>query len=112
MKKGVPIHIPTARECAITLLLLIGTREKEGKPTNRIRVSPTTLERLWMRHMLKDDLIEEVQEWMLRAGWCLFFAGETYAVVRTSAVINWPRLSSKRLDDERSKIERGEFDFD
>jgi len=100
--------MPDARESAILLLLLIETRSG----TTRVRLSETTLKRLWGRHRFKDEFLAEVSEWMFRAGWALFFAKTTFAAVKTSVVTNWPRLSSKRLDAVIGQVEKGEFQFE
>jgi hypothetical protein len=60
--------------------------------------------------------VDEVQEWLFRGGWTLFFAGTTYSAIRTSAVVNWSRLSSNRLlndlgTDDVRLIQNGGFDF-
>jgi hypothetical protein len=101
-------HLPTARECAILLLLLIETRAN----TTRVRLSELTLKRLWTRGRLPDGLIEKVTEYMFKSGWCLFYAETTFAAVRISVVENWPRLSSKRMENEIRKIQEGAFKFD
>jgi hypothetical protein len=61
---------------------------------------------------LTDDFLAEVQEWLFRAGWALFYAGTTFAMVKTKAVEGWPRVSSKRFRGELERVARGEFDFD
>jgi hypothetical protein len=101
-------QIPDACESAVLLLLLIQTREG----ATRVRLSEMTLKRLWTRHRLTDDFLDEVKEWLFRAGWALFYAKTTYAAVRTNVVPNWPRLSSKRLAIELKQIEEGVFDFE
>jgi len=101
-------QLPDARECAILLLLLIGSREG----TTRVRLSEMTLKRLWLRHRLNDEFLEEVTEWLFRAGWALFFSKSTFAAVSVSAVTNWPRLSSKRVAGILEQVERGEFEFE
>jgi len=40
------------------------------------------------------EFAEEVAEWLSGADITLFFAGNSYAVVRTSVVENWPRITS------------------
>ena len=40
-----------------------------------------------------------------------FFAGFTYAVVRTSVVENCPRVTSKRLSADLLRVAQGAFDF-
>jgi hypothetical protein len=103
-----PPQIPDARQSAILLLLLIGTRDG----TTRVRLSETTLKRLWKRNRLKDEFLDEVGEWLARGGWALFFAKTTFAAVKTGIVVNWPRLSSKRLDVVLDEMEEGGFDFE
>ncbi|WP_156947053.1 hypothetical protein [Bradyrhizobium sp. WSM3983] len=58
----------------------------------------------------------DVQEWLFRGGWAIFFAGSTYAAIKTSAVMNWARLSSKRLFediglDDLDFVDDRNFDF-
>src|SRR5438045_3195484 len=90
----------TAQECAVLLLRLIELRNEEVPPATRVRLSELTLRRLWGRNRLSPEFLEEVQEWCWRAGWTLFFAKTTYAAIRTSAVLNWSRLSSNRLAED------------
>jgi hypothetical protein len=101
-------QVPDARQCAILLLMLVGTREN----LTRARLSETTLRRLWKRDRLKDDFLEQVQEWLARGGWSLFFAKTTFAVVQSNIVANWPRMSSKRLGAVLNELDEGTFDFD
>src|SRR4051812_1190704 len=114
-KKG-QSRILDARECAIVLLRLMELRKQDPGSTTRARLSELTLRRLWGRHRLDQGFVEEVQEWLFRGGWTLFFAGTTYAAIRTSAVLNWSRLSSNRLledlgIDDLQDIGNGGFDF-
>lgn len=102
---------PDAQECAILLLVLAGKERGEQREVSRFRLSEITLKRLWGRHRLGDDFLAEVQEWLFRAGWALFYAGTTFAMVKTKAVEGWPRVSSKRLQDELQDVAEGEFDF-
>jgi hypothetical protein len=97
---------PDAMECAILLLLLVGPEER-----TRARLAEITLKRLWNRRRLRDDFLREVQDWLFRAGWALFYAGTTFAIVKTKAVEGWPRVTSKDLRTELAKVARGEFDF-
>jgi hypothetical protein len=97
---------PDAMECAILLLLLVGPEER-----TRARLAEITLKRLWSRRRLRDDFLHEVQDWLFRAGWALFYAGTTFAIVKTKAVEGWPRVTSKDLRAELTKVARGEFDF-
>jgi hypothetical protein len=41
----------------------------------------------------------------------LFFAGSTYAVVKTSVVESWPRITSKRISADVRAVAQGTFDF-
>ena len=97
---------PDAMECAILLLLLVKPQER-----TRARLAEITLKRLWKRRRLRDDFLRDVQDWLFRAGWALFYAGTTFGLVRTKAVEGWPRVTSKELDAELKKVARGQFDF-
>ncbi len=55
--------------------------------------------------------MEDVAEWLSGADITLFFAGTTYAVVRTSVVENWPRATSKRLSADLLMVPQGTFEF-
>ena len=110
-QKPVWPRLPSAQECAILLLHLIEVRGGESQPVNRVRLSELTLRRLWSRNRLSSEFLEEIQEWLSRGGWTLFFAQNTFAAIRTSAVQNWVRVSSKLIADDLDLVERGEFDF-
>jgi hypothetical protein len=97
---------PDALECAILLLLLV-----QPKGRTRIRLAEITLKRLWKRRRLGDEFVAEVQEWLFRAGWALFYAGTTFGLVKTKSVEGWPRVTSKELEAELEKVVRGRFDF-
>ena len=56
--------------------------------------------------------VEEVVEWLSGAGVTLFFAGSTYAVVKTNVVESWLRVTSKRLGAELRQVAQGTFHFD
>jgi hypothetical protein len=99
-------YLPDAMECALLLLLLVQPKER-----TRIRLAEITLKRLWGRHRLRDEFLREVTEWLFRAGWALFYAGTTFALVKTKAVEGWPRVTSKELAAELDEVARGEFDF-
>jgi hypothetical protein len=92
---------------------MVQTKNVEaGKDLTRVRLAEITLKRLWGRHRLPDDFLREVEDWLFRAGWALFYTGTTFAAVKTRAAKGWLRLSSKRLTDELAQVARGEFDFD
>ena len=57
------------------------------------------------------ERMEEVAEWLSGADFTLFFAGTTYAVVRTRVVENWPRVTSKRLSKDLLEVAQGSYDF-
>jgi hypothetical protein len=90
---------------------MIEVRGGESQPLNRVRLSELTLRRLWSRTRLSSEFLEEIQEWLSRGGWTLFFAQNTFAAIKTSAVQNWVRVSSKLMADDLDLVERGEFDF-
>ncbi|MCG2628826.1 hypothetical protein L6654_19505 [Bradyrhizobium sp. WYCCWR 13023] len=111
MKSG-KFQLPDPQECAILLLLLARSGGNEAKEITRFRLSEITLKRLWLRTRITEDLLRDVQEWLARAGWAIFYAGGVYAMVRVDVVENWVRLSSKRLAGELAKVETGNFDFE
>ena len=110
-KSAIWPRLPNALECAILLLHMIEMRSEDSQPVNRVRLSELTLRRLWSRNRLSSEFLEEVQEWLSRGGWTLFFAQNTFAAIKTSAVQNWGRVSSKLIADDLDLVERGEFDF-
>jgi hypothetical protein len=55
--------------------------------------------------------LREVEEWLFRAGWALFYAGTTFGLVKTESVEGWPRATSKELEAELDEVVRGQFDF-
>ena len=55
--------------------------------------------------------MEDVAEWLSGAGVMLFFADSSYAVVKTSVVESWPRITSKRLSADVRAVAQGTFDF-
>jgi hypothetical protein len=99
-------HQPDAMECALLLLLLVQPKER-----TRIRLAEITLKRLWKRRRLGDEFVAEVQEWLFRAGWALFYAGTTFGLVKVRSVEGWPRVTSKELGAELEKVASGQFDF-
>jgi hypothetical protein len=117
---GAPqIYKPTARECALLLLHLMSEKEEEErkrevggkKGITRLRISELSLKRLWSRRRILPEFAEEVADWLAGAGVTLFFAGSTYAVVRTVVVEGWPRATSKRLKADMEAVAQGSFDF-
>jgi len=106
--KASQFRFPDARECAILLLLLAQSQQS----ITRYRLSELTLKRLWQRNRVTDDLLKEVQEWLARADWTIFYAGGMYAIVRIDAIENWDRLSSKKLANELRQVANGTFDYE
>jgi hypothetical protein len=108
-----PASLVTPKQAAIVLLRLIQLRTDDAGPTSRVQISEATLKMIWGRFRLSNDFMSEVQEWLGRTGWTLFYAGKSYALVRTAVVAKWARLTSKRLGREALlAIERGEFEYD
>jgi len=106
----VPAHAyqPTTRECAMLTLRLIEAKGTEaGKDVTRTRLSEATLRKLWCRSRLTTEFVHEVQEWLFMAGWVLFFAGTTYALINSDVVEGWMRISAKRMADDVSKVRSG-----
>ena len=99
---------PTARECAILLVRLIYAKQTEAdKQVTRTRLSEATLRKLWCRSRLTTEFVHEVQEWLFMAGWVLFFAGTTYAMINVRVVDAWMRISSKRMAEDIAEVQRG-----
>jgi hypothetical protein len=106
------LYKPTARECALLLLRLIEVKEKERqREVSRLRIAEISLKRLWGRRRISLEFAEEVAEWLSGADLTLFFAGTTYAVVKTSVVESWPRTTSRRLSVDLLEVARGAYDF-
>src|SRR3954464_8010249 len=77
----------------------------------RLRIAEISLKRLWGRRRISPEFVEEVAEWLFGAGVTLFFAGSTYAAVKTSVVESWPRVTSKRISADVKAVAQGTFDF-
>jgi hypothetical protein len=107
-------HQPTARECALLILRLMQAREQEvHREVSRVRISQSTLRHLCGRSQISHDLLLEVQEFLLTAGWCLFCVGPThYALIKKKAVEGWGRISSGRIKDELTAVSHGRYDFE
>jgi hypothetical protein len=108
-------HQPSARECALLILRLMQAREQEvvGREVSRVRISQSTLRSLCGRSQITNDLLLEIQEFLLAAGWCLFCVGAThYALIRKRAVEGWGRISSGRIKDELTAVSHGQYDFE
>jgi hypothetical protein len=92
------VYQPTANECAVAVLQLLHAKMAEtGRAVTRARLSEITLRRLWVRSRITDDLLREIQEHLVQAGWSLFWAGTSYAIISIAAVEGWGRISSKLL---------------
>jgi hypothetical protein len=106
-------HQVTAREGAMLILHLLGTKSAEpsSKEVTRCRISEMTMRRLFRRKHISQEFLIRVQNWLFRAGWVLFFAGDSYAVVKLSVVNGWIRIGSKRVAEDLRQAERGSFDY-
>jgi hypothetical protein len=90
-------------------------REQEvvGREVSRVRISQSTLRNLCGRSQITNDLLLEIQEFLLAAGWCLFCVGPThYALIKKKAVEGWARISSGRIKDELTAVSHGQYDFE
>jgi len=104
---------PDDRQCAMLIAHLLRKKGEESRrEVTRARLSPGTLQRLLGRQSINPQLITDIGEWLLRAGWVLFFAGSTFAVVKADVVDGWGRISSKLIREDLHKVARGEFEFD
>jgi len=104
-----------AQECAIVLLRLIELRTKTRFDDARATLR-THARRLWGRHRLDRDFVDEVQEWLFRGGWTLFFAGTNVCGHQNIGRPELVRLSSNRLLEDLGTemwglIQNGGFDF-
>jgi hypothetical protein len=112
-KKMARASRPDERQTAMLVAHLLATKQEEvPKEVTRARLAEVTLRRVFGRKRFSPDFLAEVQEWLLRSGWVLFFAGNTYAVVQTKVIEGWGRISSKRIGEDLRKVGMGEFDFD
>jgi hypothetical protein len=103
---------PTAREAAMLVIRLIHARQKEtSRQVTRARLSELSLRRLWVRSQIPSSFLRRVQEILIQAGWALFWAGSSYAIIKTDAVEGWTLISSKRMSDDLEKISRNLYDF-
>jgi hypothetical protein len=103
---------PNAREAALLVLYLLDAGAVDRRPISRARLSDITIRRLWGRTRVPEGFLLEVQEFLLGAGWALFWAGSGYAIIRVSAIEGWPLISSKRIEDDLQRISRGRFEFE
>ena len=114
--KGPPprAHQITAREGAMLILHLMKEKSTEPSPKEitRCRLSEITMRRLFRRKHISPVFLMNVQNWLFRAGWVLFFAGDSYALVKPSVVNGWIRIGSKRVAKDLREAERGTFNFD
>jgi len=102
----------SAREAAILIVMLLEKRNAEPSPATRVRLSERTFRRMCGRERLSRKFLEEVEEWVWRGGWTLLYARTTFAAIKTSSVLNWARLSSRRMAEELEKVHGGTFDFE
>jgi hypothetical protein len=108
-----PPSQPDALQCALLLLALWQSKETQAKrEITRLRIAELTLKRLWGRRRIHPGFLEDVQNWLHRAGWVLFDAGKTFAFIRMDVVESWPRVTSKIMTEDLSLVSRGTFDYD
>jgi hypothetical protein len=109
--QGDPLFRPSARQAALLVLHLLDAGGVDRRSVSRARLTEITVRRLWRRTRVPEGFLLEVQEFLLSAGWALFWAGSSYAIIRVAAVEGWPRISSKRIEDDLQRLARGRFDF-
>jgi|SRR5690242_15888180 hypothetical protein len=106
---------PDGRQCAMLIVRLLDEKQQDlsgNREVTRARLSEITIQRLFNRRRISPEFLADVQEWLFRVGWILFFAGTTYAVVKMKVVEGWGRISSKRIRLDLERVATGEFDFD
>ncbi len=106
------IRLLTAEQVTLLILHLMATKAVQSRSEKtRARLTDVTMRRLTGRTRISEEFLSEVQEYLLRAGWALFWAGSSYAIIKVSAIEGWARVSSKRIADDLRKVARSEFDF-
>jgi len=97
----------------LLFLRLIQEREiRRHTQMTRTQIAEVTLKKLWGREHLTADFLGDVQEWLLTAGWTLFYAGPIYGAVKIEAVKNWPSVAAKRIGPELAQVAIGQYDFE
>ena len=66
---------------------------------------------LWNRQRLSEQFLDEVREWLLGAGWALFYAGSIFGAVKIDAVKNWPSVAAWRIKPILVQVNKGGYDF-
>jgi hypothetical protein len=97
----------------LLFLRLIQEREvRRQQLMTRAQIAEVTLKKLWNRERLTEEFLGDVQEWLLTAGWTLFYAGTVYGAVKIAAVKNWPSIAAKRIRPELVEVADGKYDFE
>ena len=92
-------------------LKLVEERDaRRDKAMTRAQVSEGSLKRLWKRERFSEPFLQEVQDWLLTAGWALFYAGRGFGAVKTDAVGNWPTLASSRIKSVLDRVALGDIE--
>jgi hypothetical protein len=108
----VPLVKLDPRQCALVALRALEERgERRGKPLTRARLSAASLKVLWIRETITREFLDQINEWLLSAGWILVEAGGSYGAIKVSVVENWPRVASRHMQPSLNDIKRGNFDF-
>jgi hypothetical protein len=107
-------NLLTPYEIAVLILTVIERYRKErGKEITRLRITSRSLHRLSGRQRLHGSLRDDVFEQLLRRGWTAFPVKDGgIAVIVTTAVEAWPRLSSRRVRKEIRDAANGHLDID
>ena len=101
-----------ANQCALVVLRAIEERgQRRGKRLTRARVSEASLKALCIRETITRDWLDQINEWLLSAGWILIEAGGTYGAIKVTVVENWPRVASAHMQGDLAQIKLGKFDF-
>jgi hypothetical protein len=101
-----------ANQCALVVLRAIEERgQRRGTRLTRARLSEASLKALWIRETITREWLDQINEWLLSAGWILIEAGGTYGAIKVTVVENWPRVASAHMQDDLTRIKLGKFDF-
>ena len=102
---------PSAYQCSLLLLHLQRSACWKRYQLTQFKISELTLKRLCCRPRLDQAFLAEVQDWLLRSGWVLFYADRSFGVIKLEAVQSWTRLGSKRIKADLDAVAEGKFDF-
>lgn len=104
-------NLPNPYEIALLFLLAIKRyREQHGKEITRLRFSARSLHRLTGRERLHGSVYYDVFEQLRWHGWTAFLLRDGVALILTTSVEGWTKVSSRRVSVEISDAAKGRLD--